>query len=91
MQTFSLRKHTYSNILKISPSKTERFLIKILIFFHISAKHIDCGYWLEPPRRGDSNEYPQSTFLNRNKENNVYPCKPRFYYMKMGFKEVNII
>ena len=28
-----LRKHAYSNILKISPPKTESFQIKILIFF----------------------------------------------------------
>ena len=32
-------------------------------FFHISAQNIDCGYSLEPPRRGGSNEYPQSMFL----------------------------
>ena len=25
-------------------------------------KNIDCGYSLEPPRRGGSNEYPQSMF-----------------------------
>ena len=29
----SFRKHAYSNILKISPSKTESFRLKILIFF----------------------------------------------------------
>ena len=40
--------------------------------FHISAQYIDCGYSLEPPRRGGSNDYPQSMFLNRNKKNNVY-------------------
>ena len=28
--------------------------------FHIPAQNIDCGYSLEPPRRGGSNEYPQS-------------------------------
>ena len=27
--------------------------------FHISAQNIDCGYSLEPPRRGGSNEYQQ--------------------------------
>ena len=26
-------------------------------------------------------------FLSRNKKNNVYPCKPQFYYIKVGFKE----
>ena len=25
--------------------------------FHISAQNIDCGYSLEPPLRGGSNEY----------------------------------
>ena len=25
-------------------------------------------------------------FLSRNKKDNVYPCKPQFYYLKMGFK-----
>ena len=30
--------------------------------FQISAQNIDCGYSLEPPRRGGSNEYPQSMF-----------------------------
>ena len=24
--------------------------------------------------------------LSRNKEKSVYPCKPQFYYIKMGFK-----
>ena len=57
---------------------------------HISAQNMDCGYPLEPPRRGGSNEYPQSMFLSRNKKNNVYPCKPQFYYIKLGFKGVSI-
>ena len=44
-----------------------------------------------PPQQGSSNEYPQSIFLSRNKKNYVYSCKPQFYYMKVGFKGVNII
>ena len=59
--------------------------------FHISAQNIDCGYSLEPPRRGGSNEYPQSMFLSRNSKNNVYSGKPQFYYIKVGFKGVKII
>ena len=27
-------------------------------------------------------------FLSRNKKTNVYPCKPQFYYIKVGFKGV---
>ena len=47
--------------------KNENFQIKkSLIFFLISAQNMDCGYSLEPPRRGGSNEYPQSMFLRRN-------------------------
>ena len=45
----------------------------------------------ETPRRGGSNEYSQSMFLNKNKKNNVYPCKLQFYYIKVGFKGINII
>ena len=76
---------------KVNHRKTENFQTKNSNIFHISAQNIDCGYSLEPPRRGGSNEYPQSMFLNRNKKNNVYPCKPQFYYIKVGFKGVKII
>ena len=47
---------------------------------------MDCGYSLEPPRRGSSNGYPQSLFSSRNKKNNVYPCKPQFNYIKVGLR-----
>ena len=87
----TLRKHAYSNIKKISPPKNEIFQVKNADIYHISAQNIDCGYSLEPPRRGGSNEHPQSMFLSRNKKNNVYPCKPQFYYIKVGFKGVKII
>ena len=58
--------------------------------FHIFVQNKDCGYSLEPPHRCDSNEYPQSMFLSRNKKNNVDPCKPQFYHIKVGFKGVRI-
>ena len=71
--------------------KKRKFSHKKFWYFHVSAQNIDGGYSLEPPHRGGSNEYPQSMFLSRNKENNVYPCKPQFYYIKVGFKGVKII
>ena len=45
--------------------------------FHIPAQNIDCGYSLESPRRGGSNEQPQSLFFFvffflAKYENNVY-------------------
>ena len=58
----TLRKHAYSNVLKILPPKNENFQRKKSDIFLISAQNIDCGYSLEPPRRGGSNEYPQSMF-----------------------------
>ena len=58
--------------------------------FHISAQNIDCGYLLEPPRKGGSNEYLQSMFLSRNKKNNVNPSKPQFYCIKVEFKGIKL-
>ena len=72
-------------------TKKGKFSDKNSDIFHISAQNIDCGYSLGPPRRGGSNEYPQSMFLSRNKKNNVYPCKPQFYYIKVGLKGVKNI
>ena len=74
--------------IEILPTEIE----KLLIFFYISAQNIDCGHSLELPRQGGSNEYPQSMFLGKNKKkNNVYSCKPQFYYIKVEFKGVKII
>ena len=87
----SLRKHAYSNILKILPPKNWKFLDKKIDIFHISAQNIDCGYSLEPPHRGSSNEYPQSVFWAEIRKNNVYPFKPQFFYIKVGFKGVKIL
>ena len=89
--TIPLRKHAYSNILKILPPKHEHFQIKNSDIFHNSAQNIDCRYSLEPPRRGGSNEYPQFMFLSRNKKTNVQPCKPQSYHIKVGFKGVKAI
>ena len=35
---------------------------RVYLFFLFLLKNIDCGYSLEPPRRGGSNVYPQSMF-----------------------------
>ena len=77
---------------KIYHQKNWNFQTNNSDIFHISAQNIDCGYSLEPPwpggsneypqsmfLPGGSNEYPQSMFLSRNKKNNVCPCKPQIY------------
>ena len=42
-----------------------------------------CGYSLEPPRRGGSNEYTQSMFLGKYK-NRYTPVYLSFFYIKVG-------
>ena len=48
------RKHANIILTPLNPTFT--------LFFLFLLKNIDCGYSLEPPRRGGSNEYPQSMF-----------------------------
>ena len=38
------------------------------MIFLMFAQNIDRGYTLEPPRRGGSNEYPQSVFWTKKKK-----------------------
>ena len=58
--------------------KNENFQYKIYDIFLIFAQNIDCGYTLEPPRQGGSNEYPQSMFWSKNKKNRCTPAYPSF-------------
>ena len=44
----------------------------MLISFLFLHENIHCGYSLEAPRRGASNEYPQHMFSWRNKKNNMW-------------------
>ena len=61
------------------PHITKTHLLKYIEInsdiFLISAQNIHCGYLLDPPRKGGSNEHPQSMFLSRNEKYNVYTCK----------------
>ena len=59
-------------------SKKRNFNWKNFDIYHIFAQNIDCGYSLEPPRRGGSNEYPQSLFWSKNKKNRYTPAYPSF-------------
>ena len=56
----------YTEIFKIV--KNENFQLKTFDIFLIFAQNIDCGYTLEPHRRGGSNEYAQSMFWSKNKK-----------------------
>ena len=51
VNTVTLRKHAYSNILKkFTTTKKKKKSDKNSDIFHIPAQNIDCGYSLEPPR-----------------------------------------
>ena len=67
----------FKYIENFTSKKTENFQVKNSIF-HISAQNIDCGYSLEPPRRGSSNEYPQSMFLAEIRKIMYTPVNPSF-------------
>ena len=47
--------------------------MKIFNIFVIFAQNIDCGYTLEPPQWGGSNEYPKSMFESKNKKKKGIP------------------
>ena len=58
---------TKTYLYNFDPLKPHFYIVKlrftgVYIIFLISAQNIDCGYSLEPPRRGGSNKYPQSMF-----------------------------
>ena len=73
-----LRKHAYSNILKILQPKKENFQVKSSDIFHISAQNIDCEYSLKPPRRGGSNEYHNLCFWVEIRKIMYNPVNPSF-------------
>ena len=58
---------TKTSLYIFAPLKPHFYIVKlgftgVYIISLIFAQNIDCGYSLEPPCRGGSNEYPQSTF-----------------------------
>ena len=58
-------KHAY---IILTPLKPHFYIIKLglqgyTLFYLCLLKNIDCGYSLEPPRRGGSNWYQQSMVL----------------------------
>ena len=58
---------TKTFLYNVDPLKPHFHIVKlgftgVYIIFLYLLKNIDCGYSLELPRRGSSNEYPQSMF-----------------------------
>ena len=63
---------------KFHLQKLKIFRYKNSDIFHISALNIDCGYSVEPPRRGGSSEYPQSMFRAEITKIMYTPANPSF-------------
>ena len=61
---YSIKKTYLYNFNPLKPNfnRVKLGFTGVYIIFLISAQNIDCGYTLEPPRGGGSNEYPQSMF-----------------------------
>ena len=85
---YSIAKTRLSKYIKNFSSKNWKFSDKNSDISKISDQNIDCGYSLK--RLGEA-LLTIYVFSSKNKKNNVYPCKPQFYYIKMGFKRVKII
>ena len=73
----------YTEILRFA--KIKNYLVtKNFNIFNNFTQNIDCGYTLEPPQRGSSNEYPQSMFWIKNR---YTPANPSFSICKSGVFE----
>ena len=64
---FQILSITKTYLYNFDPLKPHFYIVKlgftgVCIIFLISVQNRDCGYSLEPPRRGGSNKYPQSMF-----------------------------
>ena len=82
---FSLQKHAHMINSNFFRSKIDNFQRKSFDIFLIFAQNIDCGYTLEPPRRGGSNEYPQSMFWSKNKKIGIHvPLQTPIFLYKSG-------
>ena len=58
--------------------KKWKFSDKKFWYFHVPAQNINCGYSLEPPQLGGSNEYPQSMFWADIRKLMYTPVNPSF-------------
>ena len=78
------RKHMILTPLNATFIKKNLGLQEYTLFFLFLLRNIDCGYWLEPPRRGGSNEYQQSMFLRSYMKNiRVFFLSENFQFLEV--------
>ena len=81
---------TKTYLYNFDPLEPHFYIVKlrftgIYIIFLIFAQNIDCGYPLEPPRRGGSNKYPQFIFEQKYENiRNFYLKIFRFFVVKFS-------
>ena len=75
---YTIRKLAHAIYRDFLSFKNLKFSAENFDIFLNFTQNIDCGYTLEPPRRGGSNEYPQSMFRSKNKKNRYTPAYPTF-------------
>ena len=81
------RKHAY---IILTPDKPNFYIVKlgftrVNIIFHIFAQNIDCGYLLELPHWGGSNEYQQSMFWAEIWKISKFFCLKNFSFWRWNF------
>ena len=80
---------TKTCLYNFDPLKPHFYIVKlgftgVYIIFLISAPNIDCGYSLEPPRRGGSNEYPQYMFWAEIRKISEFFLSEKFQFLEMN-------
>ena len=80
---------TKTRLYNIDPLKPHFYIVKLeftrVYIIFISAENLDCGYSLEPPRRGGSNEYPQSMFSAEIRKNIRVFLSQNFQFLEVKF------
>ena len=74
---------TKTRLYNFDPLKPHFYIVKlgftgVYIIFLILLKNIYCGYSLEPPRRGSSNDIPQLIYVLSRSMKNI-----RIFYLKI--------
>ena len=89
----AIRYHHFENIFnaiyRIFPAVKLKLSLENIL--NIFALNINCVYTLEPHHRGGCNEYPQSMFWIKNKQNKFTPAlNPSFTIYKSGVHQNNM-
>ena len=86
---WTLTLHHENMLYNFDPLKPHFYIVKlrltwVYIIFLISAQNIDCGYSLEPPRRGGSNGYLQFMFEQKYDKCLMFLTK-KFQFLEVKF------